>query len=194
MPWHYALSDGAIVLVACWVIYYRRDMALAPRLAIGALGIAALIGSVRFGFGYHLELTDLHQGASKVAGLAAFSLLVFQLLTAEKSRSDRYGPLMLIATACFPIALLWPKLAAMTVVCLLVVACIVVLKRLLAGENGSGYLLMAFVVLLLDLLVVRRSPIVSESVAWHLYHVLIAVGLVLLTVGYKAGDPSQTRH
>ena len=69
---HYALSELAIVLAGLWAgsrLY--RDARFAAALGIALFSAAALMGVVRFGFGFVAEMAEETVAVARVAAMAA---------------------------------------------------------------------------------------------------------------------------
>lgn len=182
MPAHFGLSDAAIVLVSLWAVRaLMRQGQLLAGFAMAGFGLAAAIGCVRFASGLQAELAALHGGGSQVLGLAAVLALAAASLMHAGGRAG-----LTLAAACLALAaavfLLAPALIAPLFILALLVALGAGLRRAMRAK--SGWLVPAGLGLLLaNALVIRRAPWLSETAAWHSYHLLIALALALLAAG-----------
>jgi hypothetical protein len=189
MPAHYALSDAAIVLVAVWagLALWRNGQRL-PAMVMACFAVPAAIGVIRFGGGLQGEFAGFHSGASLMLGLAGAAVLAFVCLQRIVNRDHWLlaGGILVCAAAVFLLAK--PLLAP-----LFIVALVVALGAALWGSVrlGASWLVPAGVVILLvNVLLIRRAPWLGEAMAWHAYHVLIAVALALVGLGLLS-DPHR---
>lgn len=185
MPAHYALSDAAIVLVACWAGFalWRSGQWL-PVLVMGCFGTAAAIGVIRLGGGLQDELAALHAGGSLTLGLAGAIALAVVCVQRIVNLDHRLlaGGILVCAAAVFILAK--ALLAPLFIVALVVALGAAVWGRL---RRGASWLVPAGVVILLvNVVLIRRAPWLGEAMAWHAYHVLIAVALALVGFGLLA--------
>ncbi len=185
MPAHYALSDAAIVLVACWagLALWRNGQRL-PALVMACFAVPAVIGVVRLGGGLQDELAAVHAGASLMLGLAGAMALAVVCVQRIVQRDHRLlaGGIVVCAGAVFFLAK--PLLAPLFIVALLVALGAAIWGRL---RRGASWLVPAGVVILLvNVVLIRRAPWLGEAMAWHAYHVLIAVALAMVGLGLLA--------
>ncbi len=182
MPAHYALSDAAIVLVACWagLALWRSGQRL-PAMVMACFAVPAAIGVIRFGGGLQDELAGFHSGASLMLGLAGAVALAVVCFPRRVMLDHRLvaGGILVVAGAVFVTAkwLLAP---------LFIVALLVALGGALWGRVrlGASWLVPAGVlILMVNVVAIRRAPWLDEAAAWHAYHVLIAVALALVALG-----------
>lgn len=187
MPAHYALSDTVIVLVAIYAaVALSRDRLLLPAFAMACFGIPAAVGVVRFAAGLQAELAPLHAGASQLLGLAGAASLAATCLQRASSGRD-----MLLAAASLIVAgvvFLFANtlIAPLFILALALALCATLLR---AARAGSGWQTPAgFALLLANALVIRRALWLSEEIAWHAYHLLIALALAILAMGMRRGE------
>ena len=190
MPAHYAVSDAAIVLVACWagLALWRSGQRL-PAMVMACFAVPAVIGVIRLGGGLQDELAGFHAGASLTLGLAGAVVLAAVCLQRIVNRDHWLlaGGILICAAAIFHLAK--PLIAP-----LFIVALVVALGAALWGRvrRGASWLVPAGVVILLvNVLLIRRAPWLGEAMAWHAYHVLIAVALALVGLGLLADRRRQ---
>lgn len=182
MPAHYALSDAAILLVTIFAgnMLWRNGKVL-PAFAMACFGIAAGIGVVRFGGGLRDELAALHSGASQYLGLAGALAVVSHYLFPSKDRKER-GIIAAILTAAFAIFWFAQPLLGPVFLLALTMACVASIVR--PGASRPVWLVpIACAVMLANTLFIRRAPWLDEAVAWHVYHVVIALALAALAKG-----------
>ena len=179
MPSHYALSDAAIVLVTIWAgtMLWRSDRQLSA-FAMACFGVAAAIGVLRFGGGLQAELAPLHAGASQLLGLAGALAIAVTCLARVRGRSD-IGLFALILIAAAASYFLAQALLAPIFILTLAIATAATLWRS-ARSKTSWLMPFGFALLLANALLIRRAPWLGEVVAWHAYHLLIAVALLVL--------------
>ncbi len=182
MPAHYALSDAAIVLVACWagLALWRSGQRL-PAMVMACFALPAAIGVIRFGGGLQDELAGFHSGASLMLGLAGAVALAVVCFPRRVTLDHRLvaGGILVVAGAVFVTAkwLLAP---------LFIVALLVALGGALWGRVrlGASWLVPAgLVILMVNVVAIRRAPWLGEATAWHAYHLLIAVALAVVGLG-----------
>ncbi len=189
MPAHYALSDAAIVLVACWfgMSLWRNGQRL-PVMVMACFAVPASIGVIRLGGGLQDELAGVHSGSSLMLGLAGAVVLAVVCLQRIVNRDHWLlaGGTLIGAAAVF-------HLAKSLIAPLFILALVVALGAALWGSvwRGASWLVPAgVVVLLVNVLLIRRAPWLGEAVAWHAYHVLIAVALAVAALGLLS-DPDR---
>ena len=182
MPAHYALSDLAILLVTIFAgnMLWRNGKAL-PAFAMACFGIAACIGVVRFGGGLQGALAALHSGASQYLGLAGALAVVSHYLFPSEGRKE-IGIIAAISSTA--LAIFWfaqPFLGPVFLLAL-TMACVASIVR--PGASRPRWLVpIACAVMLANTLFIRRAPWLDEAVAWHVYHVVIALALAALAKG-----------
>lgn len=179
MPAHYALSDAAIVMVAAWAaLPLWRQGKILPAFAMACLGIAAAIGVVRFGAGLQAELAALHAGGSQMLGPAALLALSAHILRRKSDRNDGAFAVAILAISAGIFFLAKALLAPLFLLALTVGLCAAIWH---AYRFGLSWLVPSgLMILLANTLLIRRSPWLTEAAAWHIYHMLIALALILL--------------
>lgn len=192
MPAHYALSDAAIVMAAVWAALplWRKGQTL-PAFAMACLGIAAAIGVLRFGAGLQNELAALHAGGSQMLGLASLLALATHILRRKNDRHDGAFAIAILAVAGGIFFLANALLAPLFLLALIVGLGAAVWQALRAGS--SWLIPSGLMILLTNTLLIRRSPWLSEAAAWHIYHLLIALALIILASAMHA-SPLDARE
>jgi hypothetical protein len=182
MPAHYALSDAAILLVTIFAgnMLWRNGKAL-PAFAMACFGIAAGIGVVRFGGGLQDALAAVHAGASQYLGLAGALAMVSHYLFPSEDRKE-IGIIAAILSAAFAIFWFAQPLLGPVFLLALTLACVASIMR--PGASRPLWLVpIACAVMLANTLFIRRAAWLDAAVAWHVYHVVIALALAALAKG-----------
>lgn len=182
MPAHYALSDAAILLVTIFAgnMLWRNGKALSA-FAMACFGIAAGIGVVRFGGVLQDALAALHAGASQYLGLAGALAVVSHYLFPSKGQKE-IGIIAAISLTAFAIFWFAQPLLGPVFLLALAMACVASIVR--PGASRPRWLVaIACAVMLANTLFIRRAPWLDEAVAWHVYHLVIAVALAALAKG-----------
>lgn len=184
MPAHYAVSDAVIVVVAmsAAAALFRARLML-QAFAMACFGVAAFIGVARFGSGWQVELAMLHAGASQLLGLAGAAALAASGFPHIVGKRGLLLAILCLIAAGAVFIFAKPLTAPLFILMLTLALCAALLQ---AVRTGSGGLRSAGLALLLvNALVIRRAPWLSEGVAWHAYHLLIALGLAIIAVGMR---------
>ncbi len=192
MPAHYALSDAAIVLATIWVgpMLWRIDRQL-PAFAMACLGVAAAIGVVRFGGGLQVELALLHAGASQLLGLAGALAISLDCFARNHGRSG-IGLFALVLIAAAATYFLAKTLLAPFFILALATATAAALLR--SAQSSASWLVpFGLAMMLANTLLIRRAPWLDEVVAWHAYHLLSALALVVLAKGMLRAPRNESR-
>jgi hypothetical protein len=182
MPAHYALSDAAIVLVTIFAgnALWRNGRHL-PAFAMACFGVAAFIGVVRFGAGLQDQLAALHAGASQLLGLAGAVAILSSYLFHPADRHIISITALILCAASAIFLLAQPLLGPVFLLALVIMLFASVARP---GPLGRSWLIPAGCALMLaDTLFIRRAAWVDEAVAWHVYHVVIALALAALAKG-----------
>jgi hypothetical protein len=187
MPAHYALSDAAIVLVTLFAGHalWRNSKAL-PAFAMACFGIAASIGVVRFGGGLQHPLAALHAGASQYLGLAGAFAILAHYLFPPKGRNGLVivGYILTVALVIFWFA--QPFLGPLFLLALMVACAASIVRPSLS--QPSWLVPVACAVMLANTLFIRRAAWLDEAVAWHAYHLIIALALAALAKGLMTNE------
>lgn len=179
MPLHYALSDGLVGVLGMWGLWtlVRRGQLLVG-LGIGLFGLAGLIGVVRITSGLIEPLALLHKTLSQLGGLAGLVLILSGLIRHFGVRLPVPIVLSFAATAVV-IAYRMPTMGQGLFVATLVVG--IVLLVLAPGSVGvRTQSALAFSLMLPNVLLLRNAPALSPDLRWHVYHLVVALWLVLL--------------
>jgi hypothetical protein len=189
MPAHYALSDAAIVLVACWagLALWRNGQRL-PAMVMACFAVPAVIGVIRLGGGLQDELAGFHSGASLTLGLAGAVVLAAVCLQRIVNRDHRLlaGGILVWCGGCLSSRQAAARAAVHCGPCGGARGCGV---GVAVRRRASWLVPAGVVILLVNVVLIRRAPWLGEAMAWHAYHVLIAVALALVGLGLLADRP-----
>ncbi|OYU16185.1 MAG: hypothetical protein CFE37_02240 [Alphaproteobacteria bacterium PA4] len=177
MPLHYALTDGLVALVgllgALWL--WRRGLSLGAA-GVALFGLAGAIGVTRITSGAIDSLAGIHRFASQVGGLAGL-----WLITAEIARGHGWrlaSPLIIIA-AITALAVLVPASLPPLFILGLLAGC----ALLWFGDGPqqrAPFAALGFALMLPNVLFVRQAPLLTPDLRWHVYHLLVALWLLLI--------------
>jgi hypothetical protein len=187
MPAHYALSDAAIVLVTIFAgnALWRNGRHL-PAFAMACFGVAALIGAVRFGAGLQDALAALHAGASQLLGLAGAVAILSSYLFRPANRHIIWIIALILCAATAIFLLAQPLLGPVFLLALVIMLFASIARP---GPLGRSWLIPAGCALMLaDTLFIRRAAWLDEAIAWHVYHVAIALALAALAKGLLSAE------
>lgn len=183
---HYALSELAIVLAGLWAgsrLY--RDARFAAALGIALFSAAALMGVVRFGFGFVAEMAEAHKLAGTLGGTAAMMALVFDRLVFDKAAEARQSLFLLTATLSLGLAIALPALAVPFFL-------LYSLGFIYLTANASAQLARPRLVvmamagfMLVNVLVFRQASWMSAAASWHVFHIFVSIWIIALAVLLK---------
>jgi hypothetical protein len=181
---HFAASE-LILTIAClgamWTLWNRSIRFAA--IAMGILGLAAGLGTIRFAFGLGPEFASVHRMISQQGGLIAAGLIALSLVDGVVSPERRLSFLLVTGGAVAVSVIAGLINSGLQPLILLAWATIIMLLSPLQPFQNIGTRLLAFTfaaILPLNALIVRRSPALGVDLSWHLYHVLLAVWVVAL--------------
>ena len=179
---HYALSEAVLVVVALWAAMrlFRGGYMLA---SVGVLlfGLAAAMGVWRFGTNSIDEWASVHRMLSLTGGVTGLALIVAEMLRVQfltfQSQHTLTG-LIVGSIALGLISFTQPGTATPLFLVLLNIGIALAFMLPAASQNDRLMATAWFAVFLLNVLLVRRSPLLDAAVSWHLYHLLIALWIV----------------
>ncbi|WP_095012715.1 hypothetical protein [Tsuneonella mangrovi] len=184
MPMHYAFSDAAVLAAGAWgaIRLWPHGHRLAA-LGMAGFSLAAAIGVIRFGSGEVESFAALHTTASQVLGLAGSAALV-GCLSIDSTTGRAAGAFAAAVVTATVIHRFAPLLMAPLVVGAITAGVLLGTWRA-ARRKQQWFVPLGFAILLVDMLLVRRNPMLGADVAWHGYHLLIALGLLLIARGIE---------
>ncbi|MEP2987820.1 MAG: hypothetical protein ABJN65_04660 [Parasphingorhabdus sp.] len=179
---HYAISEAFIVLVAIWcmVRLSRSGYGLAA-LGSAIFGLAAAIGVYRFGTGEITELASFHKNFSQIGGSIAMALMSAQLLLAEPSvKRTAVGRSIVLAAIIINTVTAFAFPALTTPLFIIWLSAAIIAAALIPASTFVRRISLAAIVsiFLINLLLIRRSPLLDPDLSWHLFHILVAVWLL----------------
>lgn len=184
MPTHFAVSE-LILTIAClgamWILWNRSFRSAA--IAMGILGLAAGLGTIRFAFGLGPDVAAVHRMVSQHGGLIAAGLIALSMVDGVASTERRLSFLLVTGGAVAVSVIVELIYSSLQPLILLAWAVIIMLLSPLQSFQRPGPRMLAFslaAILPLNALFVRRSPVLSVDLSWHLYHVLLAVWVVTI--------------
>ena len=201
---HYAITDGLVAVVAlyCCLAIWRsmapdkgRNFIVACYLTIFA---AAATGTVRFGAGLVNELKTSHELLSAFSGSVGMGWLLFATVSIFLSAAKKPF-IRLVAWAAFP-ALFLISTNFVPYIPLLIVTTggFVIFALVAAGglaltrqkQKLAGLLIVA-ALMLSSLAGVRSSSLYGPDFGWHLYHLILAAWLFIVSQAYLENDRSR---
>jgi hypothetical protein len=187
MPAHYALSDAAIVLVTIIAgnALWRHGRQL-PAFAMACFGVAAFIGLVRFGGGLQDHLAALHAGASQLLGIAGAVAILSGYLFRPADRHMIWIIALILCAATAIFLLAQPLLGPVFLLALVIVFLASIVRP---GPLGRTWLVpVGCALMLANTLFIRRAAWLDEAVAWHVYHLVVALALAALAKGLMSNE------
>lgn len=178
---HYALSEALIVFAALWVAWQMaRGGGWLGALGVAIFGFAAGIGVIRFGFGRIEQLANFHQAFAQIGGATAMALVALQCCMGSMKMWSgwRLGIAMTLAIATLVAGLLVPSATVPLFLAWLIVGAIACAMLAAPGIRLRLARSAVFASFLVNVLLIRRSPLLSMDASWHIYHTLIALWLV----------------
>lgn len=178
MPLHYALTDGLVFVAAAWGAWHLMKAGKpVGALGVALFGLAAAIGTVRVTSGLIEPLGVPHRFASQIGGLLGLLLLLWQIFkTTVGPVRPLYG--LIICAGAVGLAILLPAAGAPIYILALLAGIALFGLNRLGGRPNIGAAL-GFGVMLPNVLFLRQSKFLGPDISWHLFHIFIAVWLVL---------------
>ena len=126
-------------------------------------------------------MAEIHRLAGTLGGLAAMMALVFEMIDRRGVRLDNWRRRYLLAAALglgLAISLAWLRVPLFLLLSVTFII-LVVKSAPLLGRRVPVAMMMAGI-MLVNVVVFRQAAWLSPAVAWHVFHVLVAVWLVAL--------------
>ena len=194
MPLHYALTDGLVFVAAAWGAWQlMRAGKPVGALGVALFGLAAAIGTVRVTSGLIEPLAVPHRFASQSGGLLGLLLLLWQIFkTTVGPVRFFYGAAICVSAVVLAMTL--PAAGAPIYVLALIAGIALFGLDRLGGRPNIGAAL-GFGVMLPNVLFLRQSQFLGPDLSWHLFHIFIALWLVLTVLALmpkQVTEPSNT--
>jgi hypothetical protein len=178
MPLHYALTDGLVFVVAAWGAWRFFQVGKpAGALGVALFGLAAAIGTIRITGGLIESLAVLHRFASQIGGLLGLLLLLWQIFEATIGRPQLL-PSVAACVAVIGLAIFFPATGAPLYILALVCGIVLFGLDRKDGRFNIGAAL-GFSLMLPNVLFLRQSSFLGPDLSWHLFHIVIALWLIL---------------
>ncbi|MCE7999791.1 MAG: hypothetical protein HEP70_13105 [Rhodobiaceae bacterium] len=179
---HYALSEAVLVVAALWAALrlFRGGYMLAS-VGVVLFGLAAAMGVWRFGTNSIDEWASVHRMLSLSGGVLGLTLIVAEMLRLciPGLRSQRaLAGLVAGSIGLGVITLLQPGTATPLFLVFLNIGIALAFMLPATSRNDQLAGTAWFAIFLLNVLLIRRSPLLEAGVSWHLYHLLIALWIV----------------
>ena len=175
-----AYTDGVLALVCLWLLS-RASLPLGVRIAAGTLGIAAVLGFLRFSGLY--PIPQWHQFVSMLGACAAFPLLAVAVLwpDAAVARQRKFAAVFFIILAVIGVLAVGVAQKRVVVDALTVISVVAMVISLARGGRWSTALTTALMLAGL-LLFAAKAAVVPALVPGDLLHIGMAIGLLGLGV------------
>jgi hypothetical protein len=171
-----AYTDGLLALVCLWLLS-RDGVPLGVRIATATLGIAAVLGVLRFSGLY--PIPQWHQFVSMLGACAAFPLLAVSVLwpNAAVARQLKFAAIFFIGMAALGLLAVGVAQKRVVVDVLTVISVVAMLFSLARGGRWPTALTTALMLAGL-LLFAAKAAVVPALVPGDLLHIGIAIGLL----------------
>jgi hypothetical protein len=188
LPAHYAITEVLIVIATYFSVkklfYYKNYYAA---IGIFLIGITALIGAIRFGLVSTDFMVYLNRVLAVFAGIITMSLISIQIVNNSFSRKLAYL-LLAISILTFLLLFVWTqpifKLAALFIWSFAAILLTFQIPQKSISFKFLKSLTMA--ILLIAFLTLSKgvglfTDLFSPSVSFHVYHILIALWVFLIS-------------
>jgi len=184
-----AYTDGVLALVCLWLLT-RASLPLGLRIAAGTLGVAAVLGVLRFSGLY--PIPQWHQFVSMLGACAAFPLLAVAVLwpNAAVARQLKFAAIFFIILAVIGVLAVGVAQKRVVVDALTVISVVAMLFSLARGGRWPTALTTALMLAGL-LLFAAKAAVVPALVPGDLLHIGMAIGLLGLGVSSIWQDTSH---
>ena len=170
-----AYTDGLLALICLWLLT-RASLPLGVRIAAGTLGLAAVLGVLRFSGLY--PIPQWHQFVSMLGACAAFPLLAVAVLwpDAAATRQLKFASIFFIGMAVLGVLAVGVAQKRVLVDALTVISVVAMLISLARGGRWSTTLTTALMLAGL-LLFASKATVLPGLVPGDLLHIGMAIGL-----------------
>jgi hypothetical protein len=182
-------TDGVLALVCLWLLS-RASLPLGARIAAGTLGIAAVLGVLRFSGLY--PIPQWHQFVSMLGACAAFPLLAVAVLwpDAAVARQLKFAAIFFIILAVIGVLAVGVAQKRVVVDALTVISVVAMMISLARG--GRWPTAISTTLMLAGLLLfAAKATVVPALVPGDLLHIGMAIGLLGLGVSGLWQDTSH---
>ena len=171
-----AYTDGLLALVCLWLLS-RASLPLGARIAAGTLGIAAVLGVLRFSGLY--PIPQWHQFVSMLGACAAFPLLAVAVLwpDAAVARQLKFAAIFFIILAVIGVLAVGVAQKRVVVDALTVISVVAMVISLARGGRWPTAISTALMLAGL-LLFAAKATVVPALVPGDLLHIGMAIGLL----------------
>jgi hypothetical protein len=170
-----AYTDGILALICLWLLT-RASLPIGVRIAAGTLGLAAVLGVLRFSGLY--PIPQWHQFVSMLGACAAFPLLAVAVLwpDAAATRQLKFASVFFIGMAVLGVLAVGVAQKRVLVDALTVISVVAMLISLARGGRWPTALTTALMLAGL-LLFASKATVVPGLVPGDLLHIGMAIGL-----------------
>ncbi len=170
-----AYTDGILALICLWLLT-RASLPIGVRIAAGTLGLAAVLGVLRFSGLY--PIPQWHQFVSMLGACAAFPLLAVAVLwpDAAATRQLKFASIFFIGMAVLGVLAVGVAQKRVLVDALTVISVVAMLISLTRGGRWPTALTTALMLAGL-LLFASKATVVPGLVPGDLLHIGMAIGL-----------------
>ena len=170
-----AYTDGVLALICLWLLT-RASLPIGLRIAAGTLGLAAVLGVLRFSGLY--PIPQWHQFVSMLGACAAFPLLAVAVLwpDAAATRQLKFASIFFIGMAVLGVLAVGVAQKRVLVDALTVISVVAMLISLARGGRWPTALTTALMLAGL-LLFASKATVVPGLVPGDLLHIGMAIGL-----------------
>ena len=170
-----AYTDGLLALICLWLLT-RASLPIGVRIAAGTLGLAAVLGVLRFSGLY--PIPQWHQFVSMLGACAAFPLLAVAVLwpDAAATRQLKFASIFFIGMAVLGVLAVGVAQKRVLVDALTVISVVAMLISLARGGRWSTTLTTALMLAGL-LLFESKATVLPGLVPGDLLHIGMAIGL-----------------
>lgn len=177
-PTHFALSEAVLASVTALVVWRLAARERIAALALVPFGLAALIGTVRIAAQIQGPIVELHQFVSRSGGAFGLAALVAVLAGFNDLRALISGLAIAMLAHAIP-ATAQPLFGA-----LILAGAVLAARRGLPSPMRAG---LGFAVLLIAQLASTALRPAHPALAWHVFHLLVALWVFAVGELFKPG-------